>query len=124
MTVSKIPRLALTVISVVLTLCVLEVALRVYHGRLFQFESVTAHAAGGSGYMSYHEQLGWVPKPGRFRIADWSGVIDPSGFRSNGTAVRTSGRPIITLGDSFTFGDEVNDSETWPAQLEKLLRIP
>ena len=27
---------------------------------------------------------------------------------------------ILILGDSFTFGDEVSDNETWPAVLEKI----
>lgn len=120
----KAQNITLTVISVFLTLCSVEVALRVYHGQLFQFESMTAPFVGAAGRMSYHEQLGWVPKSGGFRVGDWSGHIDSSGFRSNSSAVRTSGRPIIALGDSFTFGDEVNDSETWPAQLEEVLHIP
>ena len=62
----KAQNITLTVISVCLTLCSLEVALRFYHGQLFQFESMTAPFAGASGRMSYHEQLGWVPKPGGF----------------------------------------------------------
>jgi hypothetical protein len=72
----KAQNTALTVISVFLTLCSLEVALRVYHGQLFQFESMTAPAVGGGGRISYDEQLGWVPKRGGFRVGDWSGDID------------------------------------------------
>ena len=30
------------------------------------------------------------------------------------------GAPILAVGDSFTFGDEVNDGQTWPAQLQLL----
>jgi hypothetical protein len=36
--------------------------------------------------------------------------------RSDST--RPGGAPILAIGDSFTFGDEVLDQETWPAQLE------
>ena len=125
--------ITLTVVTVILTLISLEVALRVYHGGLFQFESMTAPPVGG-GHMAYHEQLGWVPKPGTFSVSEpvipngerteWRCAIDESGFRSNASATPTSGRPMIALGDSFTFGDEVNDGETWPAALEKLLHVP
>lgn len=30
---------------------------------------------------------------------------------------------IVTLGDSFTFGDEVSDEETWPSHLQALTKI-
>ena len=101
--------------------------------RPVQFESMTAPPVGG-GHMAYHEQLGGVPKPGTFSVSEpvipngerteWRCAIDESGFRSNASATPTSGRPMIALGDSFTFGDEVNDGETWPAALEKLLHVP
>jgi len=31
---------------------------------------------------------------------------------------------VLAVGDSFTFGDQVSDDETWPAQLEQLLQRP
>lgn len=34
--------------------------------------------------------------------------------------VRDVTKPILAVGDSYTFGDEVSDWETWPAQLQKL----
>jgi len=35
--------------------------------------------------------------------------------------VTADGPQTSTVGDSFTFGDEVEDEESWPAQLEKIL---
>ena len=49
---------------------------------------------------------------------------DSSGFRSNGSVPRGSGGLILVVGDSFTFGDEVDDDETWPAYLQKLAGRP
>ena len=44
-------------------------------------------------------------------------------MRSNGDKGGTfRSQPILAVGDSFTFGDEVHDDETWPAILEQLLR--
>src|SRR6185503_7626483 len=47
------------------------------------------------------------------------------GIRTNGlgeTEVRTGG--ALAVGDSFTAGSEVADTETWPAQLEPLIGMP
>lgn len=70
----------------------------------------------------YDSDLGWAPRPGA-KSRDGLVEILPSGVRrtaaeklDDDTALR-----IVTIGDSFTFGDEVADDETWPAQLEGLL---
>ncbi len=52
--------------------------------------------------------------------------INRFGFRSNGAAEPTAQKPdgvfrIIALGGSNTFGFAVSDSQTWPAQLERVL---
>ena len=75
--------------------------------------------------MEYHPRLGYVPRPG-YRSpagASFAVEIDQDGLRSNG-ATRPPGRPILALGDSFTFGDEVDDHESWPAALERELGLP
>src|SRR5262249_33019073 len=75
---------------------------------------------------AYASRLGYVPRA-RASGADnvWQRVvtIDAEGLRENGRA-RPAGAPILALGDSFTFGDEVDDAETWPAQLEALVGRP
>ena len=45
-------------------------------------------------------------------------TIEADGLRRTGEQV--AGAPILAVGDSFTYGDEVNDGQTWPAQLQLL----
>jgi len=70
--------------------------------------------------MEYHPQLGWIPRPGRFS-SHWTSNVDANGIRSNGKSILPARPAILAVGDSFTFGDEVEDGETWPAYLEDLL---
>jgi hypothetical protein len=79
-----------------------------------------------SGYPGqFDAELGWTPIPGYSGIANVWGTlvkIDAEGTRSNGQPLPQSGGPaILAVGDSFTFGDQVSDAETWPAQLETKL---
>lgn len=79
------------------------------------------------GYPAEHdERLGYVPRAG-FAGGDnhWGTrvTIDADGFRGNG-APAPPGRPVLAVGDSFTFGDQVDDDETWPAYLERSLQRP
>jgi len=77
----------------------------------------------------HDDVLGWAPEPGRLgrTAAAYGGradyTIDMDGLRSNGQT-RPTGEAILATGDSFTFGQEVNDSESWPAELERLLARP
>jgi len=124
-------RLALSVMlaafSIVVTLLALEAALRLYHGQLFSFQSqlppIPDRAANP---LALHDaELGWLPRPGSFEPAPndrWS--VNAAGLRSNGDSAVSGGAPVVVVGDSFTFGDEVRDHETWPAQLEQRLGVP
>lgn len=83
-----------------------------------------------SGLFLHDDLLGHVPNPG------FSGpgvgrsfhTIDADGFRScgerpapvEGSDGGSGEGSILTVGDSFTYGDEVRDEETWPAQLQRL----
>ncbi|MGE0463318.1 MAG: SGNH/GDSL hydrolase family protein [Vicinamibacterales bacterium] len=51
-------------------------------------------------------------------------TVDDRGFRRNdaGDQARGEGPVVLALGDSFTFGLGVRDTETWPARLETRLR--
>jgi len=69
--------------------------------------------------------LGYIPKAGFNGIIHhppgWENVyvsIDHNGFRHNvdeNTVADHSGPKLLAVGDSFTFGDQVDNSETWPA---------
>jgi len=74
------------------------------------------------GVMDFDAELGWCPRPGagesemRF---DWAGCrIGAAPLPRE----RTPGvRRILTVGGSFTFGQEVGALESWPAQLDQAL---
>lgn len=78
------------------------------------------------GLSTYHETIGYVPTPGftsRISAHGWDNklvTIDAEGFRSSGVdnIEISDERLILTIGDSFTFGDQVNDTEAWPSCLE------
>jgi hypothetical protein len=65
------------------------------------------------------ELLGYVPRPG---YRDPLVAIDGHGLRVTDGPVAHEPRDgaILAVGDSFTFGEEVGNAETWPAQLQGL----
>mgnify|MGYP003393996427 CR=1 FL=1 len=70
----------------------------------------------------YDPDLGWLPIS-NVSVAKWDGqvTITDDGIRSNGVPSDLDNDiSILALGDSFTFGDEVSDDETWPSFLEQL----
>ena len=81
-----------------------------------------------SGYPAiYDARLGYTLKPDTVSEHSYGGefvTVDAEGLRSNGPHERPPGRPIIATGDSFTFGSQVGDTESWPAQLEARLHQP
>ncbi len=117
---STVHSIVLAAMSVCLAMLGLELALRIHHGTVLQFASLTAEPLNRVGRLEYHPRLGWIPRPGRFG-GDWTSDVDAFGLRSNGRSISTTSRPILAVGDSFTFGDEVDDSETWAAHLEAAL---
>lgn len=81
--------------------------------------------------MEFDQRLGWVPRPNTTSTPELWGrtvtiTILPDGTRSNGShGVALNSHPIVlAVGDSYTFGDEVSDSETWPSWLEQQLQSP
>lgn len=81
-----------------------------------------------SAYPVAHDALlGYVPKPSaKGRENRWHTLvsIDAAGLRENGAPRPTASRGVLAVGDSFTFGDQVSDAETWPAALERSLGEP
>jgi hypothetical protein len=83
----------------------------------------------GSAYPSqYDAELGWVPKAGFESEQNVWGKrvsIDDQSFRRNGPrAPNDTASPLLMVGDSFVFGDEVEDDATQPAHLEQILGAP
>ncbi len=80
------------------------------------------------GYPAAHDPLlGYVPRPGFASAENRWGVmvsIDGDTLRNNGPKPRPAGPGVLAVGDSFTFGDQVGDADTWPAALERQLRRP
>jgi hypothetical protein len=65
--------------------------------------------------------LGWVSRPG---YASPSHNTLAHGIRRNFDEGEIRTGQILAVGDSFTEGWEVDDDETWPAYLEKLVKKP
>jgi hypothetical protein len=79
------------------------------------------------GISRFDPLLGHVPREGFSSIINASGwvnakvTITQDGFRSNGSEPPPLPADALVVGDSFTFGAQVSDSETWPACLERKL---
>ncbi|MGE3172424.1 MAG: hypothetical protein AB7O97_07330 [Planctomycetota bacterium] len=70
--------------------------------------------------------LGYVPAPNYASHDNHWGTqvtIGADGCRSNG-GPPPAGPLVVAVGDSFTFGDQVDDRDTWPACLERRLGQP
>ncbi|OFW97517.1 MAG: hypothetical protein A3D94_14605 [Alphaproteobacteria bacterium RIFCSPHIGHO2_12_FULL_66_14] len=100
---------------------VLELGLRIWFwGYLFTWpnfvlEARTVLAEGDAGRYVHDDRLGYVPRSGH---AAPGITIEANGLRRTGDPGATA--PILAVGDSFTFGAEVPDHETWPAQLQQI----
>ena len=121
-------KIALALASLAATLLALEAGARLWKGvplsyrrnfvetRIDLFRSVYP--------MRYDPYLGWIPKPGDYSRDNYWGkslTILDQGVRSNGRARGgTNTFTILAVGDSFTYGSQVADDETWPAELERL----
>ena len=64
----------------------------------------------------HDDLLGYMPRAGHREPGI---TIDADGLRISGMVAQTSSiAPILAVGNSFTFGLDVADTETWPAQLQ------
>jgi hypothetical protein len=76
------------------------------------------------GLMAPNPILGYSPADGTFKIDKWgwngATITIRQGVRlSPNFEPASAGGAILTVGDSFVFGDQVSDDETWPALLER-----
>jgi hypothetical protein len=122
---SRLANFALLLASIVGGLLMLELGLRAWSGvYLFRFPNfvLTArntHTEHEKARLVDDSLLGYVPRP------DYSGggaSFDANGLRRNGKddAALPATNAILAVGDSFTYGEDVADSETWPAELQRL----
>ena len=79
------------------------------------------------GISRFDGQLGFVPQEGFEAVITERGwtnnkvTISEQGFRANDVQRSKSSSEVLVVGDSFTFGDQVSNHETWPACLERKL---
>lgn len=115
--------------GIILGLATSEIAARWYFGETFRFRNFLIDDLDflhcHKWPTIYDPALGWIPRPHSREPGNlWGMKIIEEGFRSNGEGSLSDSdqkREIIAVGDSFTFGDQVENHETWPAQLEKRL---
>ncbi len=104
-------RLALVIAAIVATLTALELAMRaIKPGGLSHWSNLVLEART---VLAATEQR-------RFEHSDRLGVVPRGGLRG-GERMRDGEAPLLAVGDSYTYGEEVGDSETWPAHLERAL---
>jgi hypothetical protein len=74
------------------------------------------------GFLTADPITGYSPGDGTFVIREWNDatITIRQGVRLNPNFTPPSADgAILAVGDSFVFGDEVSDNETWPAILEQ-----
>lgn len=75
--------------------------------------------------LEYSPILGYVPIKNihlKVDLQNWNSsilTINELGFRKGIEKSIDKNNPILIAGDSFVFGNQVNDYETWPAYLQK-----
>ena len=80
------------------------------------------------GLTKYDPFLGYIPNPGfdkNIKAHGWENervTISKNGFRSNDN-LNYFEKKILVIGDSFTFGDQVSNKNTWPSCLERTAEI-
>jgi hypothetical protein len=98
-----------------------EIAVRVaMHASLTDWRDFRHERAAGTinKAVEYDSLLGWRLRP--HLKAGWLNTLD-YGFRSNGDAdAKVQPGGVLAVGSSFTVGSEVNDDQSWPAQLQQL----
>src|SRR5262245_25841308 len=92
----------------------LELVMRVATHSLFTF----------AGINKSDPLLGRLPQPGTTSWCGWRDCVITTGdygTRLNGNPPPRAERALIlAVGDSFTFGEDVGDRDSWPAALERL----
>jgi hypothetical protein len=129
-------RFLLVIGSALFTVSIIEICLRVvYLPNPFATQNFTVDPVNQQLTelsIRYDDLLGYIPRPERISVyKDW-----PIQFSAGQLGVRLNRTPkdgtfpsipkggVLAVGDSFTWGSEVADWETWPAYLEAETGIP
>ena len=125
---SSLPgRITMVLVAVLVGFGLLELGLRAWSWDYlfswpnFVLDARTVLAGRDSNRYVHDDRLGYLPRAG---YAAPGITIEASGLRRTGAPPAGSPAPILAVGDSFTFGDEVSDGETWPSQLQHLIDRP
>lgn len=76
-------------------------------------------ADAASSTVAHDPDLGWGPAPGRRVFDTFAQEVVPPGVRVTGVAASPGARRVALVGDSFTFGHDVDDVDTWAAGLAR-----
>src|SRR5262245_44510247 len=115
---SRWPVLALTGVACIVGLLSVELLARVIQAPMLHYRSPQVRYRP-------HAVRSFTLQPCQSGVYSVSASVDIDcrGFRTNGHGEDGGGAPVIlALGHSFTFGFGVENSETWPARLEAILR--
>ncbi len=120
-------RITLVLVAVLVGFGLLEMGLRawswddLFSWPNFVLDARTVLAGRDSNRYVHDDRMGYLPRAG---YAAPGITIEANGLRRTGAPPAGSPAPILAVGDSFTFGDEVSDGETWPSQLQRLIDRP
>lgn len=128
--------LGIAVASILVSLGLVEIVLRVallkdpWTTRNFTVEAINQSVTNLA--TAYDPLLGYIPKPNLIRgkapyfysHGDFGIRLNETPETENSPADRIREGGILAVGDSFVYGSEVTDTDTWPAQLEQLVRVP
>lgn len=110
-------KIILLILSIFFSLIIGEFIVRLHSNTITYFKPPE------DGWIKFDDGIGWVLQKNSTGYENSAKVtINKFGSRNTGS-VPTKNPKIITLGDSFTLGAEVNDDQTWPAQLEKKIDL-
>lgn len=116
-------RTVLVLVSVVIGLGLIELGVRastwtwLFAWPNYVLDARKVLADTDKGRSVHDDRLGYRPRPG---YAAPGVTIDGDGLRATGPAPASDTPPILAVGDSFTFGEEVADGESWPADLQTI----
>ncbi len=106
-------KLLVAVLLLIVTLLMLELLIRLTDplGIIRYFSNIERYV------FREDDELGYKLEPGSYAFIGWSSTILEDGTRYVPDAPTNSDCVIVALGDSVTFGQGVNDDETWVNRL-------